>query len=166
MAKYLLGRVKHVASHSQLMIAVAPGTKFLSPSGRFLNRYIHRVVDGDVCYNQDVSKVMVYTKLPMFMFFSVVVTNDRDELEPIRIKKAGQVEFSMPAFMEDMVEYLLDRSKRLEDSFNAMSPVAREMAERALAKELEKSPQRVHSSHHFQVMRNDLKIAEAMKEDT
>ena len=82
----------------------------------------------------------MYVKLPMFMFFSVRESKYRKWLETSRIKKSGVLRprtYTLPKYM---LGFILERSDKLGELYEAMSPKSKAIADKALHAVIEKHP--------------------------
>ena len=120
-----------------------------------LNRYLARIVWTDILRNDDLSEIMVYVKLPMFMFFSIGETKYRKWMETSRIKKSSVLQPKDHVLHESMLHYILEKSNEMMDLLDSMSPKSKAVADRALLKAIEKDPNRVANSRLMRAMRAD-----------
>lgn len=158
LSQFLLGGVKHVGSYTQhvypLGILAAP----IEPGSPNLNRYLARAVEIDFIRSDDFSEVMVYVKLPMFMFFSVGRSKDRKWLDSSRIRKSGVLRPKKHVLDESMRDYLLGRSDRVGELFDSMSPKSKALADKALMKAINEDPDGVANSKQMQALRADYEM--------
>ena len=89
LADFLLGKEKHVGNFTQHIYHVSGLAAPVYPGSPMLNRYLTRTVEIDFLRADDLSEVMVYVKLPTFIFFSVAASKYRRWMESSRIKKRG-----------------------------------------------------------------------------
>ncbi len=83
---FLLGSVSHVSSYTQHVYLVGELAAPIEPGSPNINRYLARTVEIDFLRSDDLSEIMVYVKLPMFMFFSVGESKHRKWMETSRIR--------------------------------------------------------------------------------
>ena len=69
LSRFLLGQEKHVGSYTQHVYPVSELAAPVHPGSPMLNRYLARAVCIGILRNDDLSEIVVYVKLPMFMFF-------------------------------------------------------------------------------------------------
>ena len=120
-----------------------------------LNRYIARAVQIDFLRSDDLSEMMVYVKLPMFIFFSVGASKYRELLETSRIKQSSLLKPKSYILHESMLHYILEQSDRMGELFNSMSPKSKAAADKAFLEAFEKDPNRVANSKLMQAMLAD-----------
>ena len=152
LSRFLLGKEKHVGSYTQHIYPVSELAAPIRPGSPMLNRYLARAVEIDLLRNDDLSEMMVYVKLPMFMFLSVGESKYRKWLESSRIKKSSVLQPRSHVLHEKMLDYLLGRSDRMEDILNSMSPGSKAAADRALLKAIENDPESVANSRLMRAM--------------
>ena len=140
LSRFLLGREKNVGSYTQHVYPVSELTAPVEPGSPMLNRYLARTAGIDFLRSDDLSEMLVYVKLPMFMFFSVGATKYRTWLETSRIKKASILQPKTYTLPESMLEYLIGRSDRTGELLNSMSPRSKAAADRALMKAIKNDP--------------------------
>ena len=71
LSRFLLGQEKSVGRYTQHVYTVGKLEAPIEPSSPMLNRYLARSTQIDLMRNGDLSEVMMYVKLPMFIFLSV-----------------------------------------------------------------------------------------------
>ena len=71
LSRFLLGQERHVGSYTQHIYPVGELAAPIRSGSPMLNRYLARTIELDFLRNDDLSKMMVYVKLPMFMFLSM-----------------------------------------------------------------------------------------------
>ena len=155
LANFLLGSAKHVDRYTQHVYPVSELAAPMEPSSPMINRYFARAVDIDYVHTDDLSEVLVYIKLPMFMFFSVGKSNQRNWLETSRIKKSGLLRPKDHILDEGIMHYLLGRSDHIWGLFDSMSPKSKAIAAKALSKAIEEDPQKVLNSRQMRAARTD-----------
>ncbi len=155
LSRFLLGQEKHVSSYTQHVYAVGELAAPVLPGSPMLNRYLARAVGIDILRNDDLSDMMVYVKLPMFMFFSVGESRYRKWMETSRIKKSSVLQPKNPVLHESMLYYFLEQSDKMGDVLDAMSPKSKAVADRALLKAIEEDPKRVANSRLMRAMLAD-----------
>ena len=152
LSRFLKGQEKHVGSYTQHIYPVSELATPIRPGSPMLNRYLARAVEIDFLRNDDLSEMMVYVKLPMFMFFSVGESKYRKWLETSRIKKSSVLQPKSHVLHESMLDYLLEQSNRVGELLNSMSPKSKAVADKAILKAIEKDPDRVANSRLVQAM--------------
>ena len=155
LSRFLLGRERNVGSYTQHIYPVSELAAPVSPGSPMLNRYLARTAEIDFLRTDDLSEMMVYVKLPMFIFFSVGESKFRKWLETSRIKRSSLLQPKRHILHESMLHYLLGRSDRTGELLNSMSPKSKEAAHRALLEAIEKDPNGVANSRLMQAMRVD-----------
>ena len=68
LSRFLLGRENHVGSYTQHVYPVGELAEPIRPGSPNINRYLARTVEIDFIRTDDLSEVMVYVKLPLFIF--------------------------------------------------------------------------------------------------
>ncbi len=149
---FLLGRKNHVGAYTQHVYQLGELADPPLTGSPYLNRYLQRVVEIDFPRNDDLSEVMVYVKLPMFIFLSVGVTKNRELMETSRIKKSGQLRPNDHTLPDGFLDYLLSRSDRMGQLLNEMSPKSKAMSDKSLMKAIDEDRERVVNSEQFQAM--------------
>ena len=152
LSRFLLGREKNVGSHTQHIYSVGELADPIRPGSPMLNRYLARAVEIDILRNHDLSEMMVYVKIPTFMFFSVGRSKYRRWLETSRIKKSSLLQPKQHILHESMLHYILKRSDRMGELISSMSPKSKTAANKAILKAIEKDPNRVANSKLMQAM--------------
>ncbi len=155
LSRFLLGQEKHVGSYTQYIYPVSELAASMEPGSPMKNRYLARTVQIDFLRSDDLSEMLVYVKLPMFMFFSIGESKYRKWLETGRIKKSSVIQPRAHVLPEYMRDYLLQQSDRVLELMNSMSEKSREVADRALLKAIEKDPDGVMNSRLMQAMMVD-----------
>ena len=152
---YLLGTVKHLGPFTQHVYPVSELAEPIEPGSPMLNRYLARAVEIDYIRNDDFSEVMVYVKLPMFMFLSIGASKYRKWFETSRIKKSGKLWPKHYILETGMLDYLLERANRMHELLNSMSPKSKAVAEKAVSKAIRDDPERVANSRQMRAMLAD-----------
>ena len=152
LSKFLLGNAKHVGSYTQHVYHVGELASPINPGSTHLNRYLARTPEIDFIRSDDMTEIMVYVKLPMFMFFSVGKTKRGKWLESSRIKKSGLLRPKRHVLDEGILQYLLGRSDRIGELFDSMSPKSKELADKALMKAIKEDPEKVANSRQMRAM--------------
>ena len=155
LSRFLLGQEKHVGSYTQHVYRVGELAVPVCPGSPMLNRYLARAGDIDIIRNDDLSEMMVYVKLPMFMFFSIGESKYRRWMETSRIKKSSVLQPKHQVLHESMLNYFLERSDEMRNLLDAMSPKSKAIADRALRKAIEQDPKRVANSKLMRAMMAD-----------
>ena len=155
LSRFLLGQEKHVGSYTQHIYPVSELAVPMQPGSPMINRYLARIVQIDFLRSDDLYEMMVYVKLPMFMFFSIGESKYRKWLETSRIKKSSVIQPRGHILPEYMRDYLLEQSDKMWELMNSMSEKSREVADRALLKAIEKDPDAVVNSRLMQAMMVD-----------
>ena len=155
LSRFLLGREKNVGSYTQHIYPVGELVSPIRPGSPMLNRYLARAVEIDFLRTDDLSEMIVYVKLPMFMFFSVVESKHRKWLETSRIKKSSLLQPKSHRLPGGMLDYILERSDKMGDLSNSMSPGSRAAADKAIWKAIEEDPEKVASSKLMQALLAD-----------
>lgn len=158
LSQFLLGKAKHVDSYTQHVYQLGELESPVEPGSPHLNRYLARTPEIDYIRSDDFTEIMVYVKLPMFMFFSVGKSKHRKWLESSRIRKSGLLRPKKHVLDESILHYLLGRSDRLGELFDSMSPKSKEMADKALMKAINEDPDRVANSKQMQALRADYEM--------
>ena len=155
LSRFLLAQEKHVGSYTQHLYPVSELAVPMEPGSPMMSRYLARTVQIDFLRNDDLSEMLVYVKLPMFMFFSIGESKYRKWFETGRIKKSSVIQprgHGLPGYMRD---YLLNQSDKLSGLMNSMSEKSKEVADKALHKAIEKDPDGVMNSRLMQAMMVD-----------
>ena len=155
LSRFLLDREKSVGSYTQHVYHVGELEAPVEPGSPMLNRYLARTVQIDLLRNDDLSEVLMYVKLPMFMFLSVGESKYRKWLETGRIKKSSTLHPKNYILPEGILNYIIDKSDRSFELLNSMSPKSRAVSERAFMKAVEEDPDRVANSRLMRAMRRD-----------
>ena len=155
LSRFLLGQEKHVGSYTQHVYPVGELAAPVLPGSPMLNRYFSRAVWIDVLRNDDLSEMMVYVKLPMFMFFSIGESKYRKWMESSRIKKSSVLQPKDHTLHEGMRGYFLEKADEMAELLDSMSPKSKAVADRALLKAIEKDPKRVANSRLMRAMHAD-----------
>ena len=152
LSRFLMGQEKHVGSFTQHIYPVSELSAPIRPGSPMINRYLARTVQIDFLRNDDLSEMMVYVKLPMFMFFSIGESKYRKWFETSRIKKSDVLHPRNHQLPESMLDYILGRSDRVRELLDSMSPKSKAVADRALRKAIDEDPDRVANSKLMQAM--------------
>ena len=158
LSRFLLGQEKHVGSYTQHVYPVGELAAPVLPGSMMLNRYLARTVEIDFLRNDDLSEMMVYVKLPMFMFFSIGESKYRKWLETSRIKKSSVLQPKNHDLPESMLGYFLGQADKTAELLDSMSPKSKAAADRAVQKAIEENPERVANSRLMRAMRADYEI--------
>ena len=158
LSQFLLGREKHVSSYTQHMYLVGELDAPINPGSPMVNRYLARAVEIDFLRNDDLSEVMVYVKIPMFIFLSIGRSKYRTWMESSRIKKSGSTRPKDQVLHASMLAYLLERSDRMIELLDSMSPKSKAVSDKALSKAIEKNPDKVANSRQMRAMLADYKF--------
>ena len=156
--RFLVGQEKHVGSYTQHVYPVGELAAPVRPGSPMLNRFLARSVWIDVLRNDDLSEVMVYVKLPMFMFFSIGETKHKKWRETSRIKKSSVLQPKDHVLPEAMLEYFLEQSDKMGDLLDSMSPKSEAVADRAIRKAIETDPDRMANSRLMRAMLADYQL--------
>ena len=81
LSQFLLGQAKNMGLYTQHIYHMSGLAAPVRPGKPMLNRYLERASEIDIPHSDDLSEIMVYVKLPMFIFFSVGASNHRAWLE-------------------------------------------------------------------------------------
>ncbi len=155
LSRFLLGQEKSVGPYTQHVYALGELAAPVEPSSPMLNRYLARTVQIDLLRNDDLSEVLAYIKLPMFMFFSVGESKYTKWLETSRIKKSSMLHPKTHDLPEDILYYIIGKADRSSELLNSMSPKSRAVADKAFMKAVKDNPERVANSMLIQAMRRD-----------
>ena len=155
LSRFLLGQANNVGPYTQHIYPVAGLAAPVRPGSPMLNRYLTTGVELDLLRSDDLSEMMVYIKLPMFMFFSLGTSKYRTCLETSRIKKRGLLHPKSHELPESIFDYLLQQSDRMGQLFDSMSPQSRAAADRATMEAIEQDPDRVVNSRLIQALSVD-----------
>ncbi len=158
LARYLLGNEKHVGQFTQHIYHVSGLAAPVYPGSPMLNRYLTRTVDIDFLRNDDLSEVMVYVKLPMYMFFSVAASKYRKWMETSRIKKHSILVPKSHELHESVFDYIVERADRTKEILESMSPKSKQAIDKALWKAIEQDPEGVARSPAIQAMEVDVRF--------
>lgn len=158
LSRFLLGQAKNVGSYSQHIYYISGLAVPVRPGSPMLNRYLERGVEIDFLKTDDLSEMMVYVKVPMFMFFSIGASKYRKLYETSRIKKSGALHPKTHYLPGGILEYIISRANRMHELVNSMSPESRALADKALMKEIEKDPQKVANTKQMQALFADYKF--------
>ena len=152
LSRFLMGQEKHVGSFTQHVYQVGELAAPMRPGSPMINRYLARAVEIDFPRNDDLSEMMVYVKLPMFMFFSIGESKYRKWFETSRIKKSDVLHPRNHYMHESMRDYILERSDKIGELLDSMSPKSKAAADKALRKAIDEDPDRVANSRLMQAM--------------
>jgi hypothetical protein len=152
LAQFLLGRVKNVGFYSQHVMPVTELVEPIRPGSPMLNRYLAHAVEINCIQNENHSEMMIYVKLPMFIFFSVGGHELRRWLESSRIKKSGVLQPNTHGLDANLMPYIVDRSNHLHELMKSRSQQSKALADKALHEAIEKDPQKVANSRFMQAM--------------
>jgi len=155
LSRFLLDEEKHVASYTQHVYQVSELSVPIRPSSPMLNRYLARAIWMDVLRNDDLSEMIVYVKLPMFMFFSVGETKNKKWLETSRIKKSSVLQPKDYILPKGMWDYFSEKSNEMAEMFDSMSPKSKAATDKALWKALDENPIRVANSRLMRAIHAD-----------
>jgi hypothetical protein len=155
LSRFILDQEKHVGSYTQHVYHVGELSAPVRPSSPMMNRYLARSIWMDVLRNDDLSEMMVYVKLPMFMFFSVGETKNRRWLETSRIKKSSVLQPKNHTLPRGMWDYFLEKSDEMAQMLDSMSPKSKAAVDRALWRALDEDPKRVANSRLMRAVRAD-----------
>ena len=158
LSRFLLRQAKNVGSYSQHVYYISGLAAPVKPGSPMLNRYLERGVEIDFPTTDNLSEMMVYVKLPMFMFFSIGESKYRKLYETSRIKKSGALQPKTHYLPDVIFDYIIGRADRMHQLVNSMSPQSRELADKALMKEIEKDPQKVANTRQMQALYSDYKF--------
>lgn len=152
LSRFLMGQEKHVGSFTQHIYPVSELAAPIRPGSPMINRYLARAVQIDFLRNDDLTEMMVYVKLPMFMFFSIGESKYRKWFETSRIKKSDVLHPRNHRLPETMLGYILERSDKVGELLDSMFPRSRAAADKALRKAIDEDPDRVANSRLMQAM--------------
>ena len=152
LSRFLLGRERGVDSYTQHIYPVGELVAPTRPGSPMLNRYLARAVQIDFLRSDDLSEMMVYVKLPMFIFFSVGASKYRRLLETSRIKQSSLLKPKNYFLHESMLHYILEQSNKVGELLNSMSPKSKAAADKAFLEAIEKDPDRVVNSRLMRAM--------------
>ena len=152
LSRFLLGQERNVGSYTQHIYPVSELAAPTRPGSPMLSRYLARAVEIDFLRTDDLSEMMVYIKLPMFMFFPVGESQYRKWLETSRIKKSSLLQPKTHVLHKSMLPYILGRADKMGELLNSMSPKSKVAADRAMLKAIEKDPNRVAESKLMKAM--------------
>ena len=155
LAQFILGRAKNVGSYSQHIMPVSELAEPIRPGSPMINRYLAHAVDIDCVHDSIESEMMVYVKLPMFIFLSVRGQELSKWLKSSRIKKSGVLRPQTHGLDANLMPYLIGRANWLDALMKSRSPESKELADKALHEAIEKDPQKVAGSRMMQAMRVD-----------
>ena len=155
LSRFLLDQERNVGVYTQHVYVVGELSAPVEPGSPMLNRYLARSVQVDLLRNDDLSEVIVYVKLPMFMFLSVGQSKYGKWLETGRIKKSSTLHPKNHILPEGILNYIIDKADRSLDLLNSMSPKSRAAADKAFMKAVEENPERVANSKLMEAMRRD-----------
>ena len=152
LSQFLLGKAKHVGSYTQHVYQMGELASPTKPGSPHLNRYLARTPEIDFIRSDDLTEIMVYVKLPLFMFFSVGESKHRKWLETSRIRKSGLLRPKSHVLDEGMLHYLIGRSDRIGELFDSMSPKSKELADKALMKAIREDSEKVANSRQMRAL--------------
>ena len=155
LSRFLLGSERNVGSYTQHIYQVSELAAPVTPGSPMLNRYLARAVEVSLLPNEDLSEVLVYVKLPMFMFFCVGESRYRKRLETSRIKKSGLLRPRDHVPHPFMVGLILQRSDELVELFRSMSPKSKALADKAVQEAIEQDPDRAANSRLMRAITAD-----------
>ena len=158
LSQFLLDKKKHVDAYTHHIYPVGELSAPVEQGSPMLNRYFARTIDIDFLRNDDLSEVLVYVKIPMFMIFAVGKSKYRKWLETSRIKKSSTLQPKHHILEESMFDYIMGRADRTGELLNSMSPKSRAAADKAFRKALEKDARKVADSELMQAMRRDFEF--------
>ena len=155
LARFLLDREKNVGAYTQHIYPVGELAAPTDPGSPMLNRYLARTVQLDLLRTDDLSEVLIFVKLPMFMFFSVGDSKYRKWMETSRIKKSSILQPKAHILHESMRDYIVDKADKSLELLDSMSQKSRTVADKAVMKAIEEDPERVAKSKLMQAMLRD-----------
>ena len=158
LAGFLLGNEKHVGQFTQHIYHVSGLDAPVYPGSPMLNRYLTRTAEIDFLRTDDLSEVIVYVKLPMFIFFSVAASKYRKWMESSRIKKRGILAPRTHELHKSILDAIVERADRTKEMLDSLSPRSKQAVDRALRKAIEQDPEGVAKSGAFQAMEVDLQF--------
>ena len=155
LSQFLLGKEPAVGPYTQHIYPVGALASPVTPGSPFLSRYLARAVQIDFLRNDDLSEMMVYVKLPMFMFFSVGASKYRTWLETSRIKKSSVLQPKTHTLEKGVLNYIVNQSDRASEILNSMSVKSKDVADKAILAAIKEDPDRVRRSKLMEAMRAD-----------
>ena len=151
---FLLGEESSVGEYTQHMFPMRADS--LDVEGRpGLSRYILRSVQTDLLGNEDLSEMMMYVKIPMFMFLSIGASKHRKDYDTSRIKKASLLHPQNYELYNGLLDYVVECSDNMREFSLSMSAKSRAASSKALMKAFAENPDKVHSSVGMQITLND-----------
>ncbi len=156
LADFLLGNEKHVGEFTQHIYHVSGLAAPVYPGSPMLNRYLTRTVEIDFLRSEDLSEVMVYVKLPMFVFFSVAASKYRKWMESSRIKKRSILAPKTHELPQSIWDYIVGRADKTKEILDSLSPKSKQAMDKALWKAIEHDPKGVAESGAMQAMEMDV----------
>ncbi len=153
--RFLLGQVRNVESFTQHIYPMGELANSVTPGSPMLNRYLVHSVQIDILRSDDLSEMMLYIKIPMFMFFSVGKSKHRKLLETSRIKKSSLLQPKTYEITNHMLDYILEAADRMGQILDSMSPKSKAAADRALLNAIERDADRVAGSRLMKAMLAD-----------
>lgn len=158
LADFLLGNEKHVGTFTQHIYHVSGLAAPVYPGSPMLNRYLTRTADIDFLRTDDLSEVMVYVKLPMFIFFSVAASKYRKWMESSRIKKRSVLAPKTHDLQNSIFDYIMEQADRTKEILESLSPKSKQAMDKALWKAIEQDPEGVARSGAIQAMEVDVQF--------
>lgn len=155
LSRYLLGQERSLSQYSHHIYPLDILDDPIEPGSPMLNRYLTRTVQTDIIRTRDFSEVLVYVKLPMFMFLAVGESRQRKWLETSRIKKASTLHPKDHALDVRMLEYMLKQSNLLFEASKSASPKSRRRTYKAVQQALEKEPDKIADSKWMEALASD-----------
>lgn len=152
LALFLLGRAKNVGPYTQHIMPVSELAEPFKPGSPMLNRYLVHAVEIDCIEDSNHSEMMIYVKLPMFIFLSTGGHELRKWLESSRIKKSGALHPKTHGLDANLMPYIIGRANWMHELMKSRSQNSKALADKALHEATEKDPQSVANSRFMQAM--------------
>ena len=131
LADFLLGNEKHVGKFTQHIYHVSGLAAPVHPGSPMLNRYLTRTAEIDFLRSDDLSEVMVYVKLPMFIFFSVAASKYRKWMESSRIKKRSILAPKTHELPKFILDYIVEQADRTKEILESLSPKSKQAMDKS-----------------------------------
>ena len=170
LARFLLGSEKNVGQYTHHIYPLSLLANPADSGSPMLNRYLVTAVDQFVLRTDNLSQVLVFTKLPRFLIFGICSSHNRKLFETSRIKQSSTLHPKEHILDEEIWKTILKRSDKMFDSFNAMSSKSREVSHKALINQIDRiddsklleamSRDHQHYGKHAVVFKDDLPPSE------
>ena len=155
LSHFLIGRENDLGTYTQHIYPVGVLEAPADPGSASLNRYLARTIDINLLKREDLSDVLIYVKLPRFIFLAVAESSDRKWLETSRIKKASTLQPRNLTMEESVWLYIVGQANRSAELIVSMSEKSKEATNRAFLKAMEDDPKKVTNSDLFRAVQRD-----------